>query len=310
MDAAAIQDLIRRSNAGDPAAMTEVGRRLLVGLEAPRAPDRGAALILAAADLGWPDALALSAVVCATGIVAPPNWSVAVEQLRRAAAAGHSGSKAQFAILSAADRLTDLTPPLPELISTAPRIEWRRALATPAECEWLIARATGRLEQATVYNAAVGRLDAVQDRSNSLFEFNLAETDLIVLGVRLRIASVLKVAVDRLEPSNVLHYAVGQYFGRHFDFLQPHVPAWAEELRTKGQRTATALIYLNNEFEGGETDFPRLGQRLRGAVGDALLFANVNAWGQPDVDTLHAGLPPTRGEKWLFSQFVRDRAQP
>jgi len=28
------------------------------------------------------------------------------------------------------------------------------------------------------------------------------------------------------------------------------------------------------------------------------------------MDTLHTGLPPTRGEKWLLSQWMRERPQP
>lgn len=310
MEAAQTRDLIQRSNAGDPVAMTEIGRRLLVGRDAPKAPDKGAALLLAAADKGHAEALALAAVVVAAGVTTASNWPAALDLLRRAAAAGDNGAARQLDVLGERDAQALLTAPPGEAAYAAPRIWWVRGLATAAECAWLVDRARGRLEQATVYNAAVGRLDAVSERSNSLFEFSLAETDLVVLSIRRRLASALQVAENRLEPSNVLHYAVGQYFGRHFDFLQPNVPAWAEELKTKGQRAFTGLIYLNNDFEGGETDFPRLGQQYRGGVGDALFFANLNSWGQPDIDTLHAGLAPTRGEKWLFSQFVRDRPQP
>ena len=42
---------------------------------------------------------------------------------------------------------------------------------------------------------------------------------------------------------------------------------------------------------------------------DALFFYNVDENGAPDPLTEHAGVPPTRGEKWLLSQFIRDRAQ-
>ena len=62
-------------------------------------------------------------------------------------------------------------------------------------------------------------------------------------------------------------------------------------MRVKGQRIKTCLVYLNAEFEGGETEFPKLGLKYRGRAGDA-------------------GLPPTRGEKWLFSQWMRSKAQP
>ncbi len=67
----------------------------------------------------------------------------------------------------------------------------------------------------------------------------------------------------------------------------------------------TFLIYLSGDFEGGETDFPNFGWRYKGKTGDALFFWNVLPNGQPDRRMLHAGLPPTSGEKFLFSQWVR-----
>ncbi|MBF8292745.1 MAG: hypothetical protein HW392_1572, partial [Steroidobacteraceae bacterium] len=45
----------------------------------------------------------------------------------------------------------------------------------------------------------------------------------------------------------------------------------------------------------------------KGRRGDALVFANVDDSGAPDYQTVHAGLPPTSGVKWLLSQWVRDR---
>jgi hypothetical protein len=64
---------------------------------------------------------------------------------------------------------------------------------------------------------------------------------------------------------------------------------------------------LNEGYAGGETDFPRIGYRFKGRTGDALVFGNVEPSGKPDPRTMHAGLPPTSGEKWLLSQWVRDR---
>ena len=43
------------------------------------------------------------------------------------------------------------------------------------------------------------------------------------------------------------------------------------------------------------------------AKGDAVLFWNVDAAGQPDVRTLHAGLEPARGEKWVLSLWLRGK---
>jgi hypothetical protein len=68
----------------------------------------------------------------------------------------------------------------------------------------------------------------------------------------------------------------------------------------------TFLLYLNDGFEGGETEFPLVGVRCKGNKGDALCFWNVLPNGSPDRQTIHAGLPPTQGEKWLLSQWVRN----
>ena len=84
--------------------------------------------------------------------------------------------------------------------------------------------------------------------------------------------------------------SVGQQFARHFDYLDPALPEVAE----RGQRIVTFLIYLNDGFEGGETDFPRLGLRHKGEAGDApstSLRQRPRRRRRPDPRTLHAGLP-------------------
>jgi prolyl 4-hydroxylase len=113
--------------------------------------------------------------------------------------------------------------------------------------------------------------------------------------------------VPLFEASQVLHYSVGQQFKPHHDFLDPANPAYDEDLMRFGQRIATFLIYLNEGYRGGETSFPEIGFDYRANEGDALFYANVTGDGRPDPLTLHAGLPPTFGEKWVFSQWIRDR---
>jgi prolyl 4-hydroxylase len=71
------------------------------------------------------------------------------------------------------------------------------------------------------------------------------------------------------------------------------------------QRFWTALIYLNDGYKGGETDFPRLDIRVEGAMGDALIFCSLDKAGRPDPLTEHAGLPVTSGTKWLATRWIR-----
>lgn len=67
------------------------------------------------------------------------------------------------------------------------------------------------------------------------------------------------------------------------------------------------LVYLNEDYEGGETFFPRFDLKVRGRRGDALLFRNTLDDGRPDERTAHAGLPVTRGVKLIASRWIRQR---
>ena len=91
------------------------------------------------------------------------------------------------------------------------------------------------------------------------------------------------------------------------DYLDPS--RFAGEIAQRGQRVATFLVYLNEAFEGGETHFVELQRKFRPGAGGALFFYNVDENGAPEPQSLHEGAAPTSGEKWLLSQFIRDKAQ-
>jgi hypothetical protein len=105
----------------------------------------------------------------------------------------------------------------------------------------------------------------------------------------------------------ILHYSVGQEITNHFDFLNPDIPNYEEEVRRRGERIITFLIYLNDDYGGGETEFPELGVRHKGTRREGLFFVNALPSGKPDKRMVHAGRPPTSGEKWIVSQFIRNR---
>lgn len=107
-----------------------------------------------------------------------------------------------------------------------------------------------------------------------------------------------------------MHYGPGQTYKPHFDSFDPGSPFITEDPDNFGQRTTTVLVYLTERFEGGHTAFPRLNWRFRGRTGDALFWRNLLPDGSRDEATLHGGLPPTSGEKWIISQWVRDQPQP
>lgn len=314
----AIGWLQRAADAGHVASATWLGVRLLAGKAAPSAPDAGAALILKAAKAGGGEAAARAAVLCADAVGHRQDWAAALDWLRKAADNGDGRAPGQLKALEAEAAfhgkpldLAKLTRPgKGESVIEGPRILVFERFASPEVCDWILGRSEGRLAPARVNDSEQGGKRENRMRTNTVTGFGIAETDLVVTLVRARIAEAAKARANTLEAVNVLHYDPGQQFEPHYDFIAPEVPHFARELATLGQRVATALLYLNEGYEGGETDFPELGYRYKGGKGDLMLFYNVLPSGEPDRRMVHAGTAPTSGEKWILSQWIRDRAQP
>ena len=81
-----------------------------------------------------------------------------------------------------------------------------------------------------------------------------------------------------------------------------------EFIKRGGQRILTVLIYLNDNFEGGETGFKNLNFKTKAKPGDALVFYPLGKEGKYcHPKALHAGLPVLRGEKWIANVWFRER---
>jgi hypothetical protein len=309
------QALVRARYAGDPQAMGALGARLVVGREAPYAPVDGAALIEEAARQGDGAAWRHMAVLAAAGVGRTQSWRDALDALAQARELGDplaSADSDRVCALGVTDAKSAhawfATPPGRELC-TSPHMAAYREFLTPAVCAHLVSRAAHKLVPAQVNDVRGGGLKLDPMRTNTGAVFSLLESDLVMELVRARIAHTAKVSAAALEPAEILHYSVGERYKPHVDFFHPALPSFAEEMRAKGQRVKTCLVYLNDDFADGETEFPKLGISFRGEVGEALIFDNVGASGAGDMKTLHQGLPPSRGEKWLFSQWIRSKPQ-
>lgn len=245
------------------------------------------------------------------GLGVEPDWHAALDLLARAAELGSARASAEQALLRrwGGGLPAWLNAPAPRpLLADGPAVLAIEGFLPPPICEHLSTRAAEISAPALVYDPRTGegRREAV--RTNDAARFELPGMDVVLAVVRERIARTAGLPVAGLEWTQVLRYAVGQSFDWHVDWVDPANPAYAEDLRRRGQRIATCLVYLNDDYEGGETAFEAGGLRCRGRRGDALLWANTLPDGSVDRRTRHAGLPPTKGEKRVLSQWLRGRA--
>ena len=236
----------------------------------------------------------------------PQSWDEAFALLARAAAAGEAGAERQLQLVTSAPIEQLLTIPHVERLSAIAPIGTCRGFAPVGFSEWLIDHAADRLVPSAVNNKGVEQLS----RTSHDAPFAPEHRDVVLAIIQQRAARLVGVPVQYHEAPHIITYEPGQEFGLHADFIDPLVPEYERELRILGQRTATVVTYLNEDFEGAETVFPQAQVSFRGNTGDAIVWSNVRRDGSPDRNTLHAGLSPTRGRKWVLSQWIRSNPFP
>lgn len=106
------------------------------------------------------------------------------------------------------------------------------------------------------------------------------------------------------EDMQVVAYPEGGYYNPHFD-ASFHPDVIPNMNRGCGPRLYTFLIYLNDDFEGGETDFPEIGVKIVPKKGKAILFQNIDASQDLIPESMHAGCPVKSGTKWIANKWVR-----
>lgn len=107
------------------------------------------------------------------------------------------------------------------------------------------------------------------------------------------------------EPLQGQRYRTGEQYRHHSDHFRLERAHWQRERLRGGQRSWTAMLYLNSVEAGGETDFPKLGLAVRPERGLLLAWNNMDRGGRPNPRLLHAGLPVARGVKYVITQWYR-----
>jgi prolyl 4-hydroxylase len=314
----AVKWLQRAVDGGDAHAKWLLAKRFLT--KETTDSDHQAAALIASASEGDGEAAHFLAVLHACGIGVPRDWNAAFDHLTHSAELGFQLAREELIFLAtgaferelekdpppgpwkklreAIDLSSWIEAPPRNVVSRDPRIMTVEGVASPVMCDWLIEQAKPDRSAARVEIQETGEVRTSDRRTNSTTAFDPFKMNMILAVLRLRISALTGLSAG-MEVINILHYAVGQRYEPHFDFITA----------TDRQRVLTFLLYLNDDYEGGETCFPRISWQHKGRKGNAMFFWNVNAQGQPDPKTFHEGSAPTKGEKWVLSQWIQESLQ-
>lgn len=129
----------------------------------------------------------------------------------------------------------------------------------------------------------------------------------LVARVQSQLADLTGIPLTHAEPLQGQRYAAGQEFRAHTDTFNPGGADYFIHCAEAGQRSWTAMIYLNQPDEGGATRFKAIGKTVQPETGKLLLWNNLLPNGRPNEATLHQGLKVRRGVKYILTQWYRER---
>lgn len=173
---------------------------------------------------------------------------------------------------------------------------------TPAECERLVRLIDTVARPSQLHDVAY------VSKFRTSYSGNFDAWDPFVMSISRRIDDLLGIASKCGETIQGQRYLPGQEFKPHCDWFYPDQPYWPQEQKRGGQRSWTAMAFLNTVEEGGETHFVNLGASIEPKPGVLLVWNNANPDGSPNEDTLHAGTPVIRGVKYVLTKWYRTRA--
>jgi prolyl 4-hydroxylase len=128
----------------------------------------------------------------------------------------------------------------------------------------------------------------------------------LVAEVQARLSGLIGIPVWQCEPLQGQRYAAGQEFRPHTDSFNPGGADYYLHCAEAGQRSWTAMIYLNRPEDGGATRFKLIGKTIQPETGKLLAWNNLLADGSPNPATLHQGMKVRRGTKYILTQWYRE----
>lgn len=173
-----------------------------------------------------------------------------------------------------------------------PLVELHESFLTPAECQNLLSLPLN-------FNRSQG-WDKNTD-SPHLHDSRTSESahaGKLTPALKKKIADHFKVDEEYIEPLQFQRYGPNQQYRAHQDFF-------SDGINLKNNRVCTFILYLNEGFTGGATEFPLLGLGIRPRAGGGLFFRYD--YDDPAINekTLHAGTPVVTGTKTIVTAWFR-----
>jgi hypothetical protein len=168
----------------------------------------------------------------------------------------------------------------------------------PEECSEIInyCSINGGFKRSMVYND--GDVNGEGRKNKTIYSKDRTSTNMDLSGygkiedLRHKLYELLKCSMEQLEPLSCIRYEQSQHFKYHHDFIPG------------GDRLYTLVIYLNDDFEGGELRFPEIDMTYKSQSGSCIVFQNIDQNKELILESMHGSLPIIKGIKYAIPVFM------
>jgi prolyl 4-hydroxylase len=192
--------------------------------------------------------------------------------------------------------------------NNAPSIVVEDDVLSPALCDRIISLAENKGLGDNLINRD-GKYIQDEERTSKGTFFNYGDNDVLDSVIE-ALSGMCGLPPTRLEPVSIQRYQPGQEYKPHYDaFLPDEMEEMPKSAKVKegGNRCVTMITYLNSVQDGGGTVFPVLGFAIQAVQGRVIMFGNLGEHKIPHPSSLHMGLPPENGDKWILTFWFREK---
>lgn len=172
-------------------------------------------------------------------------------------------------------------------------------ILSPSECSEIITNTVNNLKP-----LQVSGIKGSTYSSDRIAEGNFIYSNPpIIQKIKNIVSNVTNLPIENQEVPNIIRYKRGGHYTPHHDYFDPKD---FPKFKQRGNRKYSCLFYLNEDFEGGETFFPQYKLKIGPTLGTLIRWENLYPNGDINPNSLHAGLPVTKGEKWILVIWVNE----
>jgi hypothetical protein len=138
----------------------------------------------------------------------------------------------------------------------------------------------------TSYGLSIGKASAFSKSAKEIYN----SCDRVISLALPEYKKIFKIneEIKNAETYSLLRYQPGEKYNLHYDG------------GTETSRSISVLIYLNDDYEGGEIDFPNFNTKIKPKAGTMILFPSNYAYA-------HIAHPVVLGTKYVIATWLKDR---